>query len=255
MAKDVQSSIVSKSVKVLDIISRRKQPAGFSDIVSESGLPKSSVHRLLVILQGEGLIEHDDRLKVFRFGRKLQHWARQAWENTDLQQQSFAEMQALAEVSGHNVALAVLSSTSVLYLRTIDSYPVRYAPKMGEHSPIHCSAVGKVLAAYTSDEKRSLLLQELRFEQHTPHTITNRSDFEKQLDEVVRNGYARNDKETFLQTNGIAAPIFDYRGNVVAALSLWGLLQNLGSESIDTWIPKLCETTNTISQQLGYHQT
>lgn len=255
MAKEIQSSIISKSVRVLDIISRRKQPPSFTEIVSETCLPKSSVHRLLAILEGEGLIEFDDRQKVFRFGSKLQTWARQAWENTDLQQQAEGEMQRLAEISGHNVALAVLSSTSVLYLRTIDSYPVRYAPKMGEHSPIHCSAVGKVLVTHTSPEQRSLILQNMRFEQHTPHTITSRKAFEKQLDAVALSGYARNDSENFIQTNGIAAPIFDYRGDVIAALSLWGLIKNLDSRSIDEWIPELRKTTNTISQRIGYQKT
>jgi len=254
MAKEIQSSIVSKSVRVLDVISRRKQPPSFTEVVSETGLPKSSVHRLLAILEGEGLVEQDERQKVFRFGNTLQNWARQAWENTDLQQQAAGEMQSLAEATGQNVALAILNATSTLYLRTFDSYPVRYAPKIGEHAPIHCTAVGKVLVAHQSAEQREALLQQMQFESHTDHTLSSRSAFEKQLPAVLEDGFARNDSEEFIHVKGIAAPIFDFRGDAIAALSLWGLKDRMAPKTIDNWIPALCKTANTISQRIGYQK-
>jgi len=59
-----KSSIISKSMRIVDILASSSGPMNFSEILSESGLAKSSTHRLLSILQYEGLIYYDQSYKT-----------------------------------------------------------------------------------------------------------------------------------------------------------------------------------------------
>ena len=99
------SSIVTKSLTIVDILASSGRPMSYSEVLAASGFAKSSTHRLLSILQNEGVIEFDERDKSYALGKRLRAWARQSWINNDLQRQSANELEKLCESCGHNVCL------------------------------------------------------------------------------------------------------------------------------------------------------
>ena len=84
MATKSESSVVAKCAIVLDIISAARRPLGFKGIIQLSGLARSSTHRILAILITENLIEYDKINKIYRYGPRLNRWARGAWMPIDL---------------------------------------------------------------------------------------------------------------------------------------------------------------------------
>lgn len=224
----------------------------FSDIAAATGFAQSSAHRLLAILHSEGVVEYDSRNKSYSLGNRLRMWARQAWFSTDLQRLAESELEWLCEVCGHNVCLAVLDDLRTLYLRTIHPYPVQYAAQMGEHAAAHCTAAGKVLIAFMAEKRRADVLDRLPFEPHTPSTITDRVAFEAQLTDVRQDGMAVSIAEEFLQTSAIAAPVFNHQGEVIAAISVWGLTDRMKPHHVTDWAEDLKSAARRISEGLGW---
>ena len=247
-----QSSIVSKCTRILDLMAGARRPLSFSDIVKQSGFVKSSAHRILSILVGEGLAEYDEQAKAYTLGPKLITWARSAWRRTDIQQIASSELETLCEQTGMNVALSIRDDDSVLYLRTIDNIPVRYAAHTGDHAPLHCTAVGKVFLAFMPDRQRTVLMQRLRFERFTEYTIQDPQVLLKELEQIRFQGYASCFQEEFLQVLGIGVPVRNANGDVAAGVSLWALSGQFSREDMLAQVPAMLDVGGRLSYQLGH---
>ena len=245
-----QSSIVSKCTQVLDILSQAGRPLGFTEIVHRSGLVKSSAHRILGVLKNEGLVEIQG--KAYLLGPKILNWAARAWHQTDLQQVVGGELEALADATGHNCALAIRHGDSALYIKSVGSYRVRYGSHAGDHTPLHCTAVGKVLLAFMPDEERRKLMPRLHLDRYTERTITDPEAFAREINRVRTDGYGCADREEFPRVCGIAAPIFDFQSRLAAAICIWSVVERGNKESLLAQVPLLQDTTRRISTRLGH---
>ena len=245
-----QSSIVTKCTEVLDILAQAGRPLGFTEIVQESGFVKSSTHRVLGVLKSEGLVETQGR--NYLLGPKILNWAARAWHQTDLQQVVSGELEALSEATGQNAALAIRHGDSALYIKSVGAYRVRFGAHAGDHTPLHCTAVGKVLVAFLPNDERRNLIPRLHLDRYTEETITDQQAFEHEINKVRQQGYGIADREEFLQVCGIAAPIFDFQGRLAAGICVWSVVDRGNMDTLKEKLPMLQETTRRISTRLGY---
>ena len=247
------SSIVTKSARVLDAICATSSPVSFTDVVKASGLPKSSTHRILSILAGEGVLAFDAERQTYQPGLRLIGWAAAAFRLNDLPGVAVATMDRLGDLTGAHVALSVPDEVSVLYLKAVDSFePYRHAPRVGERSPMHASAAGKTMLAHMLPRQREAALSRLRLERYTEHTIVNRGEFLVDLAKAKDSGFAICDREEFLQVAGIAAPVFGNNGDVAAAISLWNVIARQDVDDLLAFAPDLLSATASLSARLGY---
>lgn len=252
MPSTPSSSIVTKCTRVLDILAESGRPIGFTEVVELSGFAKSSTHRILAILMSEGLAEYCGRGKVYRLGPTMMNWVLKIWRSSDIRQAAHQQLEMLAETTGHNAALATRDGDRVLYIRTVDSYPVRYAPKVGEHAPLHCTAVGKVLLAYLPGVQQKKWVATLAMERLTEHSIRNRALLAGELKKIKKRGFAVSNREEFLQVCGVAAPIFGLQGNISGSVCIWSLTERADLAALRRFIPLLTKTAGKISARLGY---
>ena len=159
MARPTDSSIVAKCAKIMDVLTHAKRPMVFSDIVAQTGFVKSSCHRVLAVLQSEGLVEYERSGRTYKPGSRFQEWARAGFRHPDLQQVVAEPVDRLSEATGMNIALSVLDGDTILYLRTSNHVAVRYAARPGDHAPLHCTAAGKVFLAFMSEKQRRSVLE------------------------------------------------------------------------------------------------
>lgn len=251
MSGDAQSSIVTKCGVVLDFLARMRRGVTYSEIVAASGFTKSSAHRILSVLQGEGLVRYEPRGKTYSLGSRVLGWARSAWRNMDLQQASQGELEGLHASSGLNIALGILHADSVLYLRTMDQLPVRFAAKPGDYAPLHCTAIGKALLAWQPEKLREELLERLALERQTEFTIVDRAALRAHLSEVRAKGYALVEREEVLQVCGLAAPVFGFDGEIAGAVSLWGPIAAAPPDTLRAQSGDLLGATRRISEKMG----
>ncbi|MCP4935287.1 MAG: IclR family transcriptional regulator [bacterium] len=253
MAKPPQSSILSKCIKVMDILGQAGAPVRFSDIVVKADFAKSTAHRILHLLAAEHLIHYDDQAGAYRMGLKVVDWASRSLNNFDLPQAASAEMEQLLTKTEQHVCLSVLEGVEVGYVRSIDGYKsMPVMPTIGCRRPAHCTAAGKVIAAFLNETSQSTLLGDLNFPAITEFTIDNCKAFEAELKKAKAQGFAVSDREEALQIYSIAAPVLDHQGRVAGALSIWGPTYRVDLANLLLWAPTLTQACLRISKKLGF---
>ncbi len=251
MVREIQSSVVEKSVAVIDLLARTKGRLTQTEIVKATGFNKSSAHRILAILIGSDLVHYDEQDRTYSTGPKLLSWARSAWEKIDLGLIEDQDLIDLAEKTGMNVALSVRSEHTATFIRTRVPHPYRLAVKTGGQSELHNTAAGKVLLTYMTDEQRTAYFEQAHLERFTETTLTTREDLERDMDAIRTRGYAISDREEFFQVVGIAVPILDYDERIMAALSLWIPLRIASLDELLAQAGTLMETAEGLSERFG----
>jgi len=128
----------------------------------------------------------------------------------------------------------------------------RYAPRVGDRTPIHITAAGKVLLAFSNPEIQQEILSTIKLEPFTHRTITSKTEFSKELTRVKSQGYAISNREEYLQDVGVAAPVFDMNGDIVAAVSMWDMTGKKNVNELLENLDSLKDAASEISKQLGY---
>ena len=248
-----KSSIISKSMRVLDIICASRTRLTYSQITEASGLPKSSTHRLLSILREEGLVALDPLRNVYGPGPVLMGWATNVLSAADLPEISATPLMKLSSEVKAGTAVSILDESQVLWLRIVD-YPSRHrqAPRVGDRTPVHVCAAGKALLAFSENARRQTILDKMEFEAFTHRTITDPKAFADELDNVREVGVAISNREEYLQDVGLAAPVFDHNGDVIAAVSMWDMTGKRGADDLWAHRQRLVDAAAEISAQLGF---
>lgn len=239
-----------KAFNVLEFISNN-QPVKPSKIAERLGLTRTNVHRLLTTLMEIGYVTKDDTkgyrltFKVFKLGSRVPL-------GQDLREVAKPLMVELEKIANENVYLTVLYGRMVIALEEVKSNnPLSLNPDVTYSYPIHTCASGKNFLAYMSESERSALLADEDLEGRTEHTLTSIEAIERELILVRERGYATEITEFSDDLNSYAAPIFDYRGKIVANLSISGPSIRATKEKLDGLAEALVDTTRSISQQLG----
>jgi len=122
---------------------------------------------------------------------------------------------------------------------------------LGRRYPVHCTASGKVFLAFAPEAVRErLLVQPL--ERLTPHTITDRSALEAQLEEARRSGVAHTHEELEVGVDAIAAPVHGPDGDVVAAVDVSGPSHRLQADVRPELERLTREAAADLSRRLGF---
>jgi DNA-binding IclR family transcriptional regulator len=198
--------VISRAAQVLRAL--EGEPAGLSltHLAERTGLPRSTVHRLLVALEVEGFVAAASPGGRMRLGQELVRLAESG--RPDLQQLLRPEMQRLFDELNETIDLAVLDGD---HLRFVDQIPaphrLRAVSAVGATFPLHCTANGKAVLALMDDDEVKQLLP-ARLPRHTPKTITTRRALLAELAEIRRDGVAFDREE---HTVGISAAGFALR--------------------------------------------
>jgi DNA-binding IclR family transcriptional regulator len=246
------SSILTKTMGLLDLVASSPTPLTLGEVSDKSGLPKSSTHRLLVLLRDAHALTYDEELQSYSPGSRLMRWGLQTQQKSNLVALASPHMKALCRETGMRIALSVLDEGAVLFVHTVETgAPFRLAPRIGQHSPLHASAAGKLFLADMNDETLTELFKSYEFEQCTEFTITHAQALMDEINGARRLGFAVSSREELRQTCGLAIPIVNSSNTTIAALSIW----NVGSEDLmkdlRSRIEALKETVSKIQISLG----
>jgi DNA-binding IclR family transcriptional regulator len=174
----------------------------------------------------------------------------------DLVKEATPYLKELVKLCNETVHLGVLEEGEVLYLaKEESSQTIRMISYMGKRAPLHCTALGKVLLTYLSAEERKEILGEKALPRLTENTITDKRELEKELDKVREQGFALDREENEKDVRCIAAPIRNYQGEVIAALSISSPIFRIDKNAQNNLKEALIETSEKISKRLGYNGT
>ncbi len=240
-----------KGLAVMEAMSQDEGSSGVTELAEHLGLGKSNVHRLLQTLVHAGYVRRVEAVGRYELTTKLWELGARIHRRLDLRTEALPFMEQLAAVTHETVHLSILDGADVLYIEKIDSpQPVRAYTAVAGRAPAACVATGKAMLAWASVEDIALAAESLQA--HTPQSITSAAELDRQLQQVRKLGYAVNTGEWREQVVGLAAPIHDVYGTVVAALGISGPLQRLDEQVIRDHVPFVMEMADQVSQRLGY---
>jgi DNA-binding IclR family transcriptional regulator len=216
------------------------------ELSRRSGIPKPTVHRLARELIRAGMLEASPA--GVRLGELVFELGQITPQERLLREVASPFLNDLLVTSrAATVHLAVLSDGDVLYL---DKLVGREAPalpsRVGGRLPAHCTALGKVLLAYSSEAAVRRRLS-LGLDRQTPRTVTAPGILGRQLSAAREQGYAVESEEAQLGVQCIASPIFHHDGTAIAAISM---ATPIGAGSVNDISRRVLGTAKSINDRL-----
>jgi DNA-binding IclR family transcriptional regulator len=198
--------------------------AGVTQLASELGLTKATVHRLLNAMERFELIERNAEGERYRLGLKLYQLGNKAVESRTLRTEARPLLMEMSQRSRESVSLAVPTPGGVTCLDRLDSSHtiINVCTPIGAMFPPYCTAAGKAILAYMTDEEVHEILKKNPQREYTQFTITQLSDLKENLRTIRQRGYAVDHQELERGLSGVAAPVLGARERVIAAVGIAG---------------------------------
>ena len=251
MAEQVQ--VVDRVLDILEYLSLTQDDVGPTEIADAVGLNKSTVHRLLASLHSRGYIDKNEADGTYRIGVKLVEIVSNHINNLELQTEARPVLNELHDELGLIVHLGILDRHEVVYVEKMDIAPnLRRYAQIGLRVPAQCSSLGKCLLACMSGEQQEFMMANCRFEAYTPKSITGMQQLKEHLRTVRRQNWAMDDEEYMSGHRCIGAPVYDYRGEIIAAVSASGPVSLLPDARVPEVVRRVKEAASTISRRLCY---
>ena len=212
-------TMAERIVRVLDTFSTDRTVQTAAEIGRRSGLPSSTAHRIVDELVRAGMLERDDDHRV-RLGMRLWELALRGSSALRLRQVALPFMTRVQARVREHTQLAVLEQEEALFVERL-SHPDAGAniTRVAGRLPLHASSSGLVLLAYGPEELRRRVLGG-PLVAVAPETITEAAVLERVLEDIRRRGQVVAPGSIEAVSTGIAVPIRDARGVVIAALSI-----------------------------------
>jgi IclR family KDG regulon transcriptional repressor len=247
---------VSRALDLLEQFQGGTTELGISDLSSRLNLQKNNVFRLVATLKARHYIEMNSLTGKYRLGLKTRVLGQTALMQTDFLNHSRPILHRMRTVCRETCYFSILEGIYSYYLDGIESnLPVRVAHRIGSRKPLYCTATGKVFLAFMSPDDRGRYLDGLEAARLTAGTITDHDRLREELHRIAQQGYAIEDQEHDVGVMEIAAPVFDFNGSVVGALSISGPAMRLDTSLMEIELAPLLHMEATrLSDTLGLRQ-
>lgn len=246
----VPAKTLEKGFRILELLGE-KQPLRVPEIVKLLDLNRTNVHRLLATMERLGYVEktEDQRVRLsyqlFKLGNTVPH-------SRKLDEVAKPAMNEIAELADETINLGVHHCYQVIYLDKVECrHSLRLDHQIGETDPLYCTALGKVLLCGFSDDELSDYLKTAGRKAYTQHTRTGEKEIRDELELTRRRRYAMDLKELDENLHCLAAPVCDYHGTIIAAISISGPAMRLTRERMETLTAPLLNSAAEISRDMG----
>lgn len=242
---EIQS--LARGLKILNLLEHAQNGMGTTEVANQLSVDKSSASRLLHTLANYGFVEQDEHTARYSLGPQLVTLGQHLLNRITLRDHARPYLHALVDETGECAHLAIQAQRQTLYIDQVESTAaLRVESEIGTLSPLHCTALGKVMLSFGE----CCIPDELK--PFTHRTVTDRSTLEAQLAQTDRRGYAIDDEEYNYGVRCVAAPVYDHRGELVGAIGISGPAARVSLERIDEFGAIVKETAFALSTRIGY---
>ena len=245
-------SSVGAALRLLKAFSAEEPELGISGLALRLGLAKSTVHRLAATLLAEGFLEQNPSNGRYRLGLSLFALGTLVRRRMDVSTEALASLHELRDHTGETVHLAVMDQADIMYLFNLETrQAIGMRSYLGVRKPAYCTSEGRAMLAFSPPAVLAGIVRN-GLPARTPKTVTDPAALLAMLAEVNAKGYALDDEESDEGMRGLAAPIRDASGAVIAAIGLAGPVQRLNQKKLRSFTPWVVAAGQAISSRLGY---
>ena len=242
---------LARADAILSAVMNNREATPLSKLTETLGLNKTTVFNLAESLVVLGFLMRTSNPKGYKLGLRCLELGRHVSKNLPILELSRPVLRELCQSTGEAVNLAMPYFQEAILVEALQSQlGVRATAYAGARSNYHSSACGKVLLAFFPKERREWVLNNIEFTKLTEFTITDRGELEQQLEDIRVKGFASEVQENELGASCIAAPIFGPFDEVVASISVAGVVHRMSPERVALISSELLERCAQISREL-----
>lgn len=232
------TDMVGKALSLLVLLGDTAQGASATELSSAAELPFSTTHRLLRSLSKQGFVSFDAASKRYALGIRVFQLGQRVSNANGLAGASIPVLRSLTAQTREASIFGVLDGSHVLTVSKVDGpQAFRVTSDPGTHSPLHATALGKVLVAFTDDWQSRI--EGLDLFARTEKTITDRDTFRADIERVRETGYGTMREENEVGMNALAAPVRAVDGRVIAAVAIAAPVFRLPFHDLLAFLPQL----------------
>lgn len=247
---------LDRAFDILNILAR--EPAGFNlaEVARLANLPRSTTFRLLAVLQQREFARKAEDTGRYRLGPGFIELGSIYLNSLELKTESAPSMKELASSLGTIVFLACRQGSHMVYIDKYDRFAsLRKYAIIGQQKPLYCTALGKALMMDMDDEEIALLHAGCVFEHFGPGTHRNVEALLDDMRACRARGWSHDNQEAEPGTNCIAAPIRDYRGQIISAISTSWSLEIRPELEPERVAVHVLQAADNISRTMGFSTT
>lgn len=244
--------VLDRSLDLIELLATSENGMSIAELSQMSGLPKSTVHRILATYAERHYVEKNAETSIYFLGYKFVELASLYLNKIMLKTEAAPIMHELAARFGATSYLGILENNEVMYLERAEQFnSLRLYTQIGKREPLYCTALGKVLMSALPKEEFEHIAAGLSYKPYTTNTHTSYEAFAEDVAFARENGYAVDRGEHTEGSSCLAVPIYDYTRKVMAAMSIsaYGLLDTFPESEV---FKTMRDAAEELSKRMGY---
>lgn len=210
---------VDNAIRIIEGLADETEPVGVSELSRKLGINKNMIFRILNSLEANGWVycanpsDKKYQLSLLPFKISSQILGKLSFTSV-----ATPILRDLWKETGEYSYLSIKSDDKQMHIQHLEGTGnIRVSGKIGATYDMYCTAPGKVLLAYSSDEFIQTYTAR-KFKKHTETTLTTKTAILAEIKNIKAQGYATDNEEMGKGILCLAAPIFDHTGVVIGAI-------------------------------------
>lgn len=254
-ARDEQrtsSAPTMRAFAVLQVLARAPHPLTVSAIADLLDMPKPTAHRIVRMLESEGMVQREPGALRYGVGQRLRDFAFDILDAALRRAPQRAVLDQLARKVGETCNLGILVDSSVVYIDRVETtwpFGLRFEP--GSKVPAHCTAIGKLFLSFLSPARQQEFLSVLDLDRYTDNTITDPARLATELARIRDDGVSTDNEEFLAGVVCLAVPVTAPDGQIIAGLAISAPSARLSMKRALQQVPALNDAARQLSGLLS----
>lgn len=249
MGEEGSVRVIERVCMVLDCFTRERPRLQVGDIRELTGLPATTVARIVKNLVSEKLIERDGN--DYRLGLRVLVWSAPARAASDLMIAAGPIIEQIQEFTGETTGIYVRQgAVRVCVAVSMSEKSIVFNGHVGQVMPMHAGAAGKTFMALDSGALTAALQAGLT--RYTDATTTDAAELHRDLEMIRTRNWSYSAEERELGLGSIAAPIYGSNAKIAATIAVGGPTFRLTAAAAEEFGPVVAAAGLSISRRLGY---
>ncbi|EKD64515.1 MAG: Transcriptional regulator, IclR family [uncultured bacterium] len=247
---------LEKAIDILCLFESEHLELSAQEIADRLSIPLSTTYKYLQVFKNKQFLSKNDQTNQFFLGLTILKLGLLAAKKTPVMKIASPYLKLLSDRSLETAILVVGDGQNAICADIIESpRAVKFMTAKGHTMPLYAGAPGKTLLAFKDPAFIDQLIETTGLAKLNKNTITDSEKLKRNLADIRRLGYSESDSEFESDVCSVAAPIFDYKGQVIASISVAGPAERIFRENKERLIDLVKESANRISSELGYGKT
>lgn len=240
--------VLNKISAILDSFSLARPELGLADIRTATGMPTSTVQRLVRNLTDQGFLEREG--DTYRIGMKLAYWAAPATKGIEVLDLIRPLLKELRDTTGETACFFKAEQNYRVCVGIAETnHALRREMHLGKILPLHAGSAGRVLLAWEPELLDRVVAGPL--EPITDYTITTAESLKTAVQHTRTDGFAITTGEREDGASGLSAPVFDSATELVGSVTISGPTLRMPLAVCEDWVEILLQTAERMTRLIG----